>query len=131
MKLVKKLDIVIIIALLVLSFTPYLMLKGYTVDETNENLYAVISVGGKVVEKIELLPEKEEEYVLTTPYGENKIHIHEGKIGISEADCADGVCVAQGYIDKPGEQVVCLPHKLIITIEGKQIEDKGEDIISR
>lgn len=132
MKVIKKLDIVLIVVLMVISFVPYLMLKKSNVgsEDVNSN-YAIVSVAGKVLKKIELQPDLNDEYLVETAYGNNKIVIRDGAIGIVEADCADGVCVGQGYINKPGQQVVCLPHRLIITIEGKNTEDKGEDIISK
>lgn len=132
MKVIKKLDIALIIVLMVISFIPYLMLKKNTVvnEDINSN-YAIVSVGGKILKKIELKPDLNDEYLVETSYGSNKVVIHDGAIGIVEADCADGVCVGQGYINKPGQQVVCLPHRLIITIEGKNTEDKSEDIISK
>lgn len=132
MKVIKKLDIVLIVVLMVISFVPYLMLKKNTVvnEDINSN-YAIVSVAGKVLKRIELKPDLNDEYIVETSYGSNKVVIRDGSIGIVEADCADGVCVGQGYINKPGQQVVCLPHRLIITIEGKNTEDKSEDIISK
>ena len=132
MKVIKKLDIVLIVVLMVISFVPYLMLKKNNVvnEDINSN-YAIVSVAGKVLKRIELKPDLNDEYLVETAYGNNKIVIRDGAIGIVEADCADGVCVGQGYINKPGQQVVCLPHRLIITIEGKNTEDKSEDIISK
>ena len=132
MKVIKKLDIVLIVVLMVISFVPYLMLKKNSVgnEDINSN-YAIVSVAGKVLKRIELKPDLNDEYIVETSYGSNKVVIRDGAIGIVEADCADGVCVGQGYINKPGQQVVCLPHRLIITIEGKNTEDKSEDIISK
>lgn len=131
-KIFKKLDIIIIIVLLVVSFIPYLLLKGINKDvPLTEEKYAVVTVAGKEIEKIQLTSGLEDVYELKTTYGYNKIEIHDGKIGIAEADCSDEVCVYQGYISKVGDQIVCLPHRLIITIEGNDTEEGNEDIISR
>ena len=36
---------------------------------------------------------------------------------IKNADCRDGICVSRGKINKVGESIVCLPHKLIVEIK--------------
>ena len=37
---------------------------------------------------------------------------------VAEADCGDHTCVRTGAVSREGERIVCLPHKLIIHIEG-------------
>ena len=36
------------------------------------------------------------------------------------ADCPDQVCVRQGAVRYNGESIVCLPHKLVVSVEGGQ-----------
>lgn len=50
--------------------------------------------------------------------GENVIRVEEGRIGVVSADCPDQVCVRQGYIENSVVPIACLPHKLLIEIEG-------------
>lgn len=45
------------------------------------------------------------------------IEICEHKIRVKSSDCPDKICVNTGYISKKGEQIVCLPKKLIIKVE--------------
>jgi hypothetical protein len=43
----------------------------------------------------------------------------EGKrIRMKEANCPDKICVRQGWIEKPGDSIVCIPGEIIIRIEG-------------
>ena len=37
---------------------------------------------------------------------------------MKDADCPDRLCVKQGSISKNGESIVCLPHKVIVTVTG-------------
>ena len=37
---------------------------------------------------------------------------------MERADCPDQVCVRQGAVRYNGESIVCLPHRLIVSIEG-------------
>lgn len=50
----------------------------------------------------------------------NLLIIENGTARVAAADCPDQVCVRQGAVRYNGESIVCLPHKLIVTIEGGQ-----------
>ncbi|HBE87040.1 MAG TPA: hypothetical protein DDW53_19330, partial [Lachnoclostridium sp.] len=39
---------------------------------------------------------------------------------ITEASCPDKVCVRTGKIHRSGELIVCLPNRVVITIEGEE-----------
>ena len=63
---------------------------------------------------------------VTSPYeftvtdengGENVIRVETGAICVVKANCPDQVCVDAGYLQKGGVfPIVCLPHKLTITV---------------
>ena len=130
MKLIKKMDIVIITILLAISFIPYIMLKNYQ-SGYNGGKYAVISIDGKEQKRVELTDGLDEEFMLESSYGINKVVIHDGKIGIVEANCKDEICIKEGFIGEVGERIVCLPNRLIIEIAGEQKNSEEEDVISR
>lgn len=46
----------------------------------------------------------------------NRLEIKDGYANIIDADCPDKLCVHQKKINKNGETLVCLPHKVIVTI---------------
>ena len=48
----------------------------------------------------------------------NTVTIQDGKIAVTEANCPDQYCVRQGFCNS-GEQIVCLPHKLVISFIGE------------
>ena len=50
--------------------------------------------------------------------GYNILQISGGAAAVVEADCGDHTCVRTGAVSREGERIVCLPHKLIIHIEG-------------
>lgn len=130
MKLIKKMDIVIIIILLAISFIPYIMLKNYQSGYNGDN-YAVISVDGKEQKRVELTDGLDEEFMIESSRGINKVVIHDGKIGIVEANCKDEICIREGFIGEVGERIVCLPNRLVIEIVGEQKNSEEEDVISR
>lgn len=55
---------------------------------------------------------------IKTAWGENHLHIQGGTASVTDADCKDKLCVYQKAISRKGETIVCLPHKLVISIEG-------------
>ena len=42
------------------------------------------------------------------------------RVRISHSDCPGQDCVHTGWIDEAGEQIICLPNKLIISLVGEQ-----------
>lgn len=59
-------------------------------------------------------------YTISTSLGENTIVVSYGSVYMASADCPGQDCVEQGAISNAGEIIVCLPHKLIVNIEGGQ-----------
>ena len=53
----------------------------------------------------------------------NVLVIENGTARVVEASCPDQVCVRQGAVRYAGESIVCLPHRLVITVEGGPAND--------
>ena len=50
----------------------------------------------------------------------NVLVIKDGKAYVESANCRDGICAAHKPISKQGESIVCLPHKVVITVKTTQ-----------
>lgn len=73
-----------------------------------------ISVDGK---EQYLLPLDTDKVIdISDTYGTNTIVISDYRVYVKSADCHDLICVNQGTISHVGENIICLPHKLVITI---------------
>ena len=85
---------------------------------------ARITVGGEVVERIDLTKVREaRDLVIETAWGRNVIHIEPGAVSVSEADCPDQICVKMGKLTTEGGMpLVCMPHRLIVEIEDDGLE---------
>lgn len=70
--------------------------------------------------------------------GEHKITIRDGKelnvvkisggnVTMESANCKNQVCVHHSPVSRTGESIVCLPHKIVVSIKG---EDNEYDTIS-
>lgn len=97
----------------------------YRADSTEEYSRAEITLDGKVIRAVDLS-------VLSVPYefevrtpegGYNKITAEKGKIAVTDADCPDKICVKQGYISNGAAPIVCLPHRLSVTITDSNEND--------
>lgn len=121
--MIKKWDIVIIILLIVLSFIPAVIF-GVVLNKDYNSKYAQITVNGKVYKNIPLSAHKGEEIIeVKTESGINVVSVKDDAIAIIEADCPDKVCVQPGYIDKVGDRLVCLPHRVMVEIKGDTSDD--------
>ena len=48
----------------------------------------------------------------------NVVEIRDGTVSVTEASCKNQVCVKHSAISKTGESIVCLPNRLVVSIEG-------------
>ncbi len=110
-----KNDILLILALLVLAGAAYGILR-LTREPGNE---AAVTVDGQLVLTVPLSREA------TVTVGENRgfrnvVEVSGGRVRVTDADCPDRLCVRQGWIRYSGESIVCLPHKLVVTVRGSE-----------
>lgn len=88
----------------------------YLTRRTGEHV--VVSLDGEVVATYPLSLDRTE--VLCTGVdgtGRNTLVIAGGVAYMREASCPDGICVGHRPISFVGETVVCLPNRLVISIE--------------
>ena len=62
--------------------------------------------------------------------GYNILQIRDGKADMISADCHNHDCVDHKPISKGGENIICLPHKIVIQIE-KEKGDDGYDSLAK
>jgi len=77
---------------------------------------ARVQVDGETV--MELPLSEDTRTVLGEDGHSNTLVVENGAARVVEADCPDQVCVRHGAVRYAGESIVCLPHRLIVTIEG-------------
>ena len=59
----------------------------------------------------------------------NLLVIRDGKAHVETATCPDGICAAHRPIFRQGESIICLPHKVVITVIKAEIPDDAPDIV--
>lgn len=50
----------------------------------------------------------------------NVVMCKDGVVSVVEADCPDGICVDHVPVSGTGENIICLPHKLVIEVIGNE-----------
>ncbi len=106
-----KNDILLILALLLFAAAVWGFLR-LTRQQGGE---AVVTVDGQLAATLPLNAD------VTLPIGEgqgfsNVLEVSGGRVRVAEADCPDRLCVRQGWISYDGESIVCLPHKLVVSV---------------
>ncbi len=130
-RMMKPWDVVLLLLFILLSFVP-LAVFAYQQSQTAGTVYtAVISVNQEVVKRVVLTGhEGKEAFVIQiSDLASNTIEVDGKAIRIKAATCKDQVCVRMGWISRPGQTVVCLPHRLLIEIQAEG-EQEDEIIIS-
>lgn len=107
----KKNDIILLCAVLAAALTVFILTA---VIKTDGALSVRVNVGNDEVYTYPL----DEDCIRTinTSEGYNILVIEGGSAYISEADCANQICVSSASISRCGESIVCLPHKVSVTI---------------
>lgn len=94
-----------------------------------EAAYLEISRDGNLISRTRLSELEGQELRIASPDGGyNLVCIENGGVFVREADCENGNCIRQGVIHRTGESIICLPHKLTVTIVGSV---KGESADSQ
>jgi len=108
-----KNDLLLICALLLLAGGIWV----YMCATRTQGGEAVVTVDGAELMRLPL----QKDTLLPVPQAEgnaNSVEVLGGAVRVVEANCPDHVCERQGWIRYDGETVVCLPHRLIVTVVG-------------
>lgn len=119
----KPWDYFIITAVIMASFVPYLLFDTNNDENNNRestDVIAVVKIDGEVVDKFNLsqVNESFEKTYYPQKGKYNIIEVAPGKIRVKEDNSPDQIAVRTGWISRPGEMSICLPHKLIVEILG-------------
>jgi len=90
---------------------------------------AVVQVDGKVVATVDLTLHEVQTLRITGVLGPLVIVADgKGSIRVTAATCPDQICVHTIPARSPGDQVICVPNHMVITIEG---EGTGIDAVAQ
>lgn len=117
----KKADFILIAVVAVVVGVMLFFLYGVN---QGSGVYVQVEVDGKVVDVLPLNTDTTLE-IESQNNGENTLVIKDGYALMSQANCPDGICTNHKRINKSGESIICLPHKVVVTV----IDDNNDDEI--
>jgi hypothetical protein len=56
------------------------------------------------------------------PLGQTEIVIAGGRVWVEDSPCRDKICVQMGKKKRTGEQIVCLPNRVVVEVVGDEFE---------
>jgi hypothetical protein len=120
MKLLRKTDILLIV---ILAVIPVCMLAFNMISAMNHTETRLVILKDGDVYGTYLLTEDR-----TIKIGKTNIcEIRGGEVKMTHADCPDQICVHSVPISRYGGTIVCLPNKIILSIEGAE-DNKDTDV---
>ena len=113
-------DFILVFSILALALVCFLIFKACAKEGTT----VVITIDGEIYKSLPL----NEDTVIEVQSGEtgewkNTVTVKDGKVIVSYANCPDGICESHRPIRYKGESIVCLPHKVVITVESGESSD--------
>lgn len=121
LKIFKKADAFLAAALIIAGLASLLVLRRGDGSDT-----ITVTVSGEVYGVYSL--KKDDVVTVSTEYGTNVIVIEDGKAYVSESDCAGHDCMNFAPICNPGQTIMCLPHRLIVSVGG-ELEDELDAVV--
>lgn len=90
--------------------------------------FVQIEVDGVVTDTLPLSEDTVRE--IKTDNGTNTLVISDGSAVMTQADCPDGICANHKPINKTGESIICLPHKVVVTVVNDKSNDNDIDAVA-
>lgn len=107
----KKRDWILGAVIILVAVIMYIAMNA---TQSDDDMAVKITLDGKEYGTYSL--DEDREIEIKTDNGNNKVEIHDKSVEMKEADCPDKYCVKQGKINKIRQNIVCLPHKIVVEI---------------
>ena len=111
----KKNDLLLAAVILAAAF---ILLASQLLRDSGTAPRAVVTVDGQVFGTYSMGEDKTIDIG-----GTNRLVIKSGAARIDWADCPDQICVDHREISREGESIICLPNKVVVSIEGGEQAD--------
>lgn len=118
----KKVDLIVIAVVLAVAGALLIFLYGVN---SSSGAYVSVEIDGKAVETFDLNTNTTYE-IKTDNGGENTLVIENGTARVENANCPDGICANHKPINKNGESIICLPHKVVVAVVNEK--SNGDDV---
>lgn len=113
LKVIRKADIVLLCVLLLAAAGSAAFFAVRLSAPTGE---VVITLDGEIYGTYDLAEDQEIE--ISGDGFHNAVQIRDRTVIMKSSDCHNQVCVEHAPISHNGESIICLPHKLVVSIQG-------------
>lgn len=114
----KKKDIILIVVLLAVAAAGMFAVKAL---QSGAGAQVVIRIDGSEYGSYPLSENRT--IPIDNNFGHNLVVIEGGTVQVEEADCPDLICVKHAPISHNHETIICLPHKLVVEVQGGKEAD--------
>lgn len=113
----------IIIGIIIFLVAVFFLINQIRDSQASEEGSVFVIRDGRTVEAYPL-----SEDITITLWDEERIHynllmIRDGRAEISDANCPDKICVRSRAISREGESIICLPHRLVLSVHSGRERD--------
>lgn len=120
--MIKKADIILFLIIVVLG----LAVSYWSIADSSQGDTVLISLDGELFGTYSLSENKEIDV-----NGTNTVVIEDGTVYMKDSTCKNHVCIDTGKISETKDTIVCLPNKIVVTIESNSKAGGDVDVISR
>lgn len=113
----RKADILLLLAMLLLGVASFFAVKMLTPQAD----MVEITVNGELYGSYPLSADTVLD--ISTSYGYNRVVIANGAVSVTESDCHNHDCQHFPSISRAGQVIMCLPHRLVISVSGEADDD--------
>lgn len=115
--MLKKGDVVVIAVVLALAFSG-MYYTGYA-SESSSKIIEVVH-DGEVVASYKIDKHFDQTFDFFDGEGGHEVYrIHNGGVEVIESNTPQKICMKMGFIDRDGQMIVALPHKMYITVKSQ------------
>lgn len=113
----RKRDFLLLTGLLLFGIVLWLLFRVFSQSGNT----AAVTVDGAPIGRWSLAENRE--FRVDGIGGSNLVQIANGAVNVIDADCPDRICVHHLPISHAGERIVCLPHRVIVSIESTEASE--------
>ncbi len=107
-----------IVAIIVAAAIILLAIASFFMHRT-AGTRAVVRVNGDIVLTVDLTDSTAQDFHVNGVIGVVDLHTDgKGAIRVTRATCPDQICVHTTPAHSPGDQIICVPNHLTVTVEG-------------
>jgi len=118
-------DVVIICLSLLISLSVILYFGEDSEFYSSKTI--VLRIDQEVIQKIAMDESIDKTYTFEFNNNIGRFKVENNKVRMLQMSrdiCKNQICSQMGWIDEPNELIVCLPNRIVLSIEGKNLENE-------